>query len=499
MTSDFGSDELLSSMRSVMDGASLNVVGNVVSKVLGFLFTLLLTRWLGVYLYGLFAFGQTVVGSILLFANFGSDLSVVRFLSANRDDPGFQRRVLGLSYLTTLVASTLVGVGVFVLAPTITRYTLDDPTFTPVLRAFTLVVPFVALSRISMNSFQGLEMPAYQTLVKVLRPLSRLLFVGIAVLLGASILGVTVAVAAAGLALFVVSLALLVRRTGLSPRFAPSRDELVEYYDYSAPLTLSRAGSLLYNRVDIFMVGIFLASSDVAVYNVSMLLAGVIVMPLAGFNQLFPPVASRLYGDGDYETLESVYQVVTRWSITACLIIAAPLFLYRREVLAVFGEGFPAGAAVLVFFAVGQLVNAFSGPSNDLLTMTDHQYVVLVNHWGFGVLNVVLNYLFIQEFGMVGAALATASVLAMVNVTRLVEVRLLEGLFPYSAKLWKPLVAVAVAAAVMTAAGYFLSGIPLVVVGTGVGGVAYLAALYAFGIELKDRRLVDDYVDWFGE
>jgi hypothetical protein len=41
-------------------------------------------------------------------------------------------------------------------------------------------------------------------------------------------------------------------------------------------------------------------------------------------------------------------------------------------------------------------VNALAGPSNDILTMTDHQYVVLINHWGVGLFNVMLNFLFIQ-------------------------------------------------------------------------------------------------------
>lgn len=492
------SSSALGSLRSVADGASLHYVGTIVINLAGFLLTLILTRTLGATIYGIYAYGTMVLQSVLTVANFGTDVSSTRYLSANRNDTAYQNRILGLAYATTLGISLAVAVVLFVTAPTINAYTLDEPLFTPAMQVFAIALPFQALTHIVSSTFRGLEIAVGKTVVAVVGPVLQLLFVVIAVAIGYSVLGVAAAYAIACLVAFSIAFWYALDRTDLRPKFKFSQREALDFYDYSAPLTLSKAGNFLFKRVDVFMVGIFLAAADVGIYNVAVLLATVLAMPLVGINQLFPPVASRLHSNGATDELESVYTTVTRWSITASAILALPVVIYRTEVLALFGPEFVAGTTVVILFVAGQLFNAAAGPANDLLTMTNHQYLVMVNHVVFGGLNVVLNYILILEFGLVGAALATASVLAALNVLRVVQVWYLEGLFAYSTTLWKPLAAASLAAAVMWVIGLYVDGIPLVVVGSVAGVVAYFVSLYRLGLDERDRELAGEYLDIMG-
>ncbi|ELY48527.1 flippase [Natronolimnohabitans innermongolicus] len=492
------SSSALGSLRSVADGASLHYIGTIVINLAGFLLTLVLTRTLGATIYGIYAYGTMVLQSVLTVANFGTDVSATRYLSANRDDTAYQNRILGLAYATTLGVSLAVAILLFVTAPTINAYTLDQPLFTPAMQVFAIALPFQALTYVVSSTFRGLEMAVGKTVVAVVGPVLQLLFVVIAVAIGYSVLGVAAAYATACLVAFSVVFWYVLKRTTLRPEFDFSRREALDFYDYSAPLTLSEAGNFLFKRIDVFMVGIFLAAADVGIYNVAVLLATVLAMPLVGINQLFPPVASRLHSKGAIDELESVYATVTRWSITASVILALPVVIYRTEVLALFGSEFVAGTTVVILFVAGQLFNAAAGPANDLLTMTNHQYLVMVNHLVFGGLNVVLNYIFILEFGLVGAALATASVLAVLNVLRVAQVWYLEGLFAYTAALWKPLAAASLAAVVMWFAGLYVDGLLLVAVGSVAGVVVYLASLYRLGLNERDRELAGEYLDIMG-
>ena len=163
-----------------------------------------------------------------------------------------------------------------------------------------------------------------------------------------------------------------------------------------------------------------------------------------------------------------------------------------------FGEEFTAGALVLTLFVIGKSVVAFSGPSNDLLMMTDHQYAVMINHWAFGVVNVVLNYFLIIELGFIGAAISTAAVLAVLNIVRVLEVWYFEGLIPYSRRLWKPIIAALVALAVMYGTSLVLSGLLLLIAGSSAGGVVYLCVLYLLGIEQRDKQMLNDYYSLLG-
>lgn len=490
-------DALFDSLHSIIDGASLFFVTNLVVNGVKFLLNFILARGLGVELYGLYVFGQKIVTTVVWFVNLGSDISTVRYISANLEDLEFQNDVLGLSLLTSVISGTVVAAGIMVLAPYLNGLTLDDPSFTPVLRAFAIVIPLEAVTRLAASTFTGQERPKQKSLINAVKPVLRLLAIGVAVYLGASAFGVAVGYAVGALLTVLFAVVLFVRSTNLRPSWGLERSEIRSYFNYSLPITFSRAGSILHKRIDFFMIGFFLASADVGVYNIALVLSGVIAIPLAGFNQFFPPVASRLYSDDDKETLESVFQLVTRWSITVAIIIALVITVYRLPLLGMFGEAFQAGATVTLLFVFGQVVNAASGPSNDVLTMTDHQYVVLANHWGLAVLNAVFNYLLIQEFGIVGAALATSSVLGLTNIARVVEVWYLEGLFPYSVNLWKPVVAAPLAFVAMEALKSYLSGLPLIVAGGALGVTVYLGILYLVGIEEKDKEFIVDYVAKF--
>lgn len=482
----------LGSLGSISEGAGLFLVGRGVSRGIGLLTNVILTRGLGPGLYGIFAYINVVFSLIYVFTRLGADKAVLRFVPQYEDAPRTRAAVLTLAYGTTLAASAAVAVLVYAFAPLISAYTLEEPLFVDVLRITAIVIPFNTLATIVFAAFKAVERMDYNVAVSsVAKPVYRLAFIGGAVLLGFSLVGAAAGFVVSGVLTLATAVWVLADRTDLDDLARPSRATAAEYYDFSLPLTLNQLGSFLYNRVDILMVGILLTGPAVGVYNVAVMVSRLLGLPVTAFNQLFPPIASRLYGAGERAELEAVYATVTRWIFTVSLFPGVAVLLYAEEVLRVFGEGFTEGAVVLMLFVLAQLANSAVGPSGFLLMMTDHQYLVLLNQLGSGLVNVALNYLLILEFGFVGAAMATATVLAAVNVLRLLEVWYYEGLVPYGRSYLKPLAAGGVAAAVMAAVSMALDRYALLVVGGALGGVAFLATLYALGLEPEDAVLLE--------
>jgi O-antigen/teichoic acid export membrane protein len=139
-------------------------------------------------------------------------------------------------------------------------------------------------------------------------------------------------------------------------------------------------------------------------------------------------------------------------------------------------------------------MNCGVGPSGFLLMMTDNQYVTLMNQLLSGFLNVVLNFVLILEFGFIGAAAATASVLAGVNVLRVIEIWYLEGLFPYNLAYYKPVAAGLLSAGLLYLIGFWLDGYYLLVGGGILGGAMFAAMILAFGIEQEDIEMFRSFV-----
>ncbi|WP_158204120.1 flippase [Halomarina oriensis] len=484
----------VSSLGSIFRGAGFFAAGKVLYNVLRFLFNFVLTRGLGVELYGIYAFANTVVGAAITVTTLGSDKAVLRYLPALETD--VERRgilvfALALSLFGSFTAATLL----WVFAPLLTQYTLEDPALVPTIRILAGLLVARALLKVLSSAFRALDLPEYDVLVQqIARPLVGLLAVAVAFQFGYQLVGAVTAIAISSLLVLVIGLAFLGKKTDIHVFGRVPRGDIVEYTRFSLPLTVKDAGSFLYTRADVLMVGYFLTSSAVGIYNVSVLLATVVVLPLSALNRIFPSVASRLHEAGQRTELESIYATVTRWGLTASLPIAVFGIVLGSEVLAVFGSGFSTGELVLAFFLLGQLLNAAVGPSGYLLLMTDHQYLVSLNQTTFGVLNLILNYFFIVEFGMVGAAAATAAILGTLNVVRLVEVWHYERMVPYSRRFVKPLVAIAVAGGVVIGCRQFLDGLALVVGGGALGGVVYLGLLVTMGVEPDDVDFAREYL-----
>ncbi|EMA32748.1 transport protein 56 (polysaccharide biosynthesis transport protein) [Haloarcula japonica DSM 6131] len=480
-------------------GASLHVVGKIFFNVFGFLLHLVLSRGLGAGLYGIYAYGKTLSRIAIVFTNLGSDQSVLKYLPEYSDDAAQQRLFFGLSVLTSLVGSIVAAAVLAVYAPVISNLTIDRPEFIGVLRLFAIITVFDTLARIIHSSFRGLERLEYEVLSsKISRPILRLIGVVGALSLGYSLTGVMVAlVVASGLVLGIASY-LLLSRFELRPWISSdqvTRSSVFEYYNFSIPLTMKNAADILIRRVDIFMVGLFFSSTVVGYYNISLLIAGFLTIPLMGFNQLFPPIASRLYMNGEIPKLNSLYNTVTRWVFTISFLMAIGAFVYRAEILSLFGEDFTAGTPVLALFVVGQLFNCLGGPNGYLLMMTERQYVLVVNQWVFGIVNVVLNYVMITTFGVLGAAVATAGVFAMLNIVQTIELWYFERLFPYSLNFLKPLFAGVITTIVMVSIRYVMSDTVLLIIGGLTGVVTYGIVLLAIGIEEDDKEFFGKVTD----
>jgi O-antigen/teichoic acid export membrane protein len=483
-------------LRSVARGAGAQVLGLGTTRSLAFITTFLLTSSLGASLYGIFSFGKTLISIAGTITNLGTDQSIVRFVP-DYEDRTAQNRVIGLAMLTSFVGSIVVGTTLYFSAPLITRLTLDQPLLVDALRLFGLVLPFSTLCGCIAAAFRGLEMPGYYIVSEnVGRQVFRLITIGTVVAIGATLVGVVVAAVAAWALAFVLAVWLFATRTDFRPGLSGSKPSLRTFYNFSVPLTLGDAGRLLQNKVDVIMVGIFLSGSAVGIYNLSTVLTQILALPSTGLNTIYPSIASRMYSNGELADLEALFTRVTRWAFTLSLLPALGLFVYSNEILSIFGEGFARGSPILSLFVVGYLANAVVTPTGYTLMMTDHQYYMVIDRWGLGIANAVLNYIFITRFGLIGAAFATATVLVTISVGRVVAIWYTEGLFPYSMKFLKPVAAGIVGGGVM--AGWRvispLPNVSLLVTGGVFGTVAYALTLLAGGIETEDREFLEDIV-----
>ncbi|GAB3684268.1 lipopolysaccharide biosynthesis protein [Salinarchaeum chitinilyticum] len=450
-----------------------------------------LARGLGPVAYGVYAFAWRIAETLVRLVTFGSVPALQRYLPAAESDPAQRSKTTGLAYLTTLGVGTLIAVGIWLLAGRINRATVDDPAFPPALRLFGILVVLIGLVMIVSAIFRAVGSARGEVLFnKLLRPAMRLVGAVVALGLGFTVVGVAGAMVACMAALVLVGVPVAVRVTGIRSTLRIGVEDAKEYYRYAAPVAMSSLGKIFQNRVDVFLVGALLTAVAAGIYNVVLVFVAVAWIPLMAFNQLLPPVASNLYGEDDVETLNAVYASATRLIVTTVLPILAVQVVFGRELLGLFGSTYTRGHLPLVVYLGGVFVGSGVGATGWLLMMTDHQYARMALDWLLAVLNVALTYLFVVEFGLVGAALGTSLAIAVQNFLQVLLLRRFEGLWPWNASFLTPLAAGAVMIGVMWALRRTIDGPLGVAVALLLGVASYLAVLHVLGVDERDRFVV---------
>jgi O-antigen/teichoic acid export membrane protein len=254
----------------------------------------------------------------------------------------------------------------------------------------------------------------------------------------------------------------------------PARGLARRYWAFTGPRAVATLAQLALQRVDVLLVAALAGLAPAALYTV----AGRFVVGGQFVNQAIsqvvqPRLAERLAVD-DRAGAERLYRYATAWLVLATW----PLYLlvagYAGSYLALFGEAYRAGAAVVVVLAAAMALAAACGMVDMVLAMAGR------TRWNLGNVLVALAVMLavdaaaIPRLGALGAALGLAAAVVVNNLLPLAQIRRSLGLHPFGA---------ATRTAAALAAGCFgvpalwaaLDGArPAPLAATAVGTVAYV-------------------------
>jgi len=264
-------------------------------------------------------------------------------------------------------------------------------------------------------------------LVGVLRGALALVFSGVLVWLGLGVSGAVGGFLAAALVALVSSLWLLARSLPSGTLAQAPEPQTRTLLRFSLPLYIAGFSYLLMTRTDIIMLGYFAQPEQVGAYRAAVALARLVVFGLTAIDTAFAPMIAGLYHRGDYDELREMYRTGTRWGVLLSLLAAMPFLLYPKEVLGMYGPGFVVAAWALVALVSFQLINAGVGSVGFMLQMSGYQDWVLGNNLFTAALNIGLNLWWIPRWGILGAALATGTSLALNNILGMICSAGLDG------------------------------------------------------------------------
>lgn len=397
---------------------------NIGRSLLSFIGITLFARELGPTQMGIFFLFQATLGMLAIPADFGLTNAVEKRISQGEDGSG--------------IISTAILLKFFLLLP----IAISILSFNRVVNKYigTTVAAYLVFglfaqegSKLVIRVLQG-ELRVGET--AALRVVREIVWLLVGLLLVYSGIEAAALIQALIVGLVVVSLWGLYKVE--TPIGRPTKEHAISLFTYSKYVFITSAGAFLFNWMDILVIGYFMSQEFVGVYEVSWRLTSVVLLLSRSIAiSIFPQISEWSATDATAK----VERLITNSIIPAVAIVIPAFFgsvLLSVEILQfVFGAEYIIASLALIILmgqTVFQGLHAIVGRSLQAIDKPDlaaKAAIVSIT------VNLVLNIILVNLYGIVGAAVATAiSFVVNLGLHTYYLSKFVTIIFPYRPVAW---------------------------------------------------------------
>lgn len=193
-------------------------------------------------------------------------------------------------------------------------------------------------------------------------------------------------------------------------KFKTSTKKLLSYQKIlqkALPMMFSGIMVLLLNWTDILMLGVMKSEKEVGIYNAAFKIGFMVLIIISTINVIIVPKISELFQEGKLIELKKLLNRSTQLITILTLPIVLVLIVFGKYILAQFGSDFIEGYLVLVIITLSSFFSSICGNVDQILNFTNNQSALLKINIFSLLLNVVLNFFLIDNYGIEGAATAS--------------------------------------------------------------------------------------------
>jgi len=475
--------------RALARGSLINALG-VVGKALTPVYLIVAIRMYGVEVAGLYYAAWVVLEVAVNFVVAGLDSGTTLFASRflEQEDEEQLYRVLANAFLAGLAASGLCIGFAFVGGATILEGAWR-PGYVQGLQILSLGLPFMVIPAVVVGATRAHLTMTWAALLKGILP--PILLIAFAVgfrLAGFGLEGLLYGHVLAFATVTAVALVAFGRHFSYGRmvrallRVRPFRP----LFSFAIPQSLNMTFNTLITNVDVMMLTwLGYRPEQILFYGVGAQVVRQIRQVKVSITGAYGPLIARHHARGDLDSMNRSFAKVSRWAASLAVPLVLLVALLRRDIVSLFHGDFREDPVFMLVLLGLPLLSCTFGTAGNIVAMTGHSMWNLVNSIVVAALNLLLNYLMIPHWGLMGAAAASVAASAAITAIQLVEARRLEGARLDLRQVWAPYGAALLPAMGVLAASQL--GWTTTLAGRIAVGAAALAG-YGLGLWLLRRR-----------
>ncbi len=438
------------SVNRIVTGSGLILAGTFLGMLLDIVTKKVLTSHLSPADFGTYALALTVISITGAVATLGLNEGVPRYIAFFRGRHEEQK--IHEVIISAILMGLIAGLLSILVSPSL-FHSLAESSFDAqgkilsVVKILIFAVPFTILLNLTVAIYRGFDRTNVNMyFYNIIRPVSMLGFASASVFVGASLKGVVFADLLSMVFTFGIMSVYFIKRPPIKQEWKikfsePTRQERkIKFSEptrqlirYSFPLLITATLLNLMSWIDTIMLGYFKSTEVVGIYNAVYPLVGFLSLVIASMGFVYVPVTSKLWGQNNTVPVGSIYAVMTKWCFLLTFPLFALIFVYPEHFITrLYGAQYVSGATALRILALGFIANSYFGFNyHTLLASGDSDFLMKCSMASAGI-NIVINFMLIPEYGMVGAAIGTAVSFASIEVSMTLRAWKKQNMHPFT-------------------------------------------------------------------
>ncbi|MDZ7731070.1 MAG: oligosaccharide flippase family protein [Natrialbaceae archaeon] len=380
----------------------IHYLSSLLASALGFLATIDIARVLGAGPLGVYTVVIALVSWLAIAGKVGISGAISKRVSEGEDESEYA--LAGATVIAALFVVIVIGVLLF--RSQVVEYVGYQATWYIV-----LILLVALLNRLVDSLLIGLHLVHVSGVLSPVRMGGRALFQIALIAAGASTAGLFVGHALGYLVVIAVGSFFIVRN--IRTLSWPERRHFDRLVDFAKFSWLGSLQSRMFSYTDIIVLGLFVSSGLIGVYAVAWNLAQFLIL-FSGTLQstLFPEMSSLSAQDNS----QAISDIVERSLTFGGLFLIPGLFggaLLGHQILRIYGPEFTIGSTVLTILIVANLFMGYQNQLLNTLNAVDRPELAFRVNAVFVATNLSLNVALIYLYGWIGAAVATATSVAV--------------------------------------------------------------------------------------
>lgn len=491
-------DAIASNLRVTAKGGGIIVLGRLVEYGLRFVIAFLLARLLGAEQYGVYILALSVATLTSGISKFGMDSTLVRYIAIKRsenDEKGLWGTIQ-IAILSSTLLSLMCALALNLFASSIAINIFHEPQLTPLLKLFSIIVPFLTLSDVLVGASRGFKKMEYSVIAEnFIMMFVRMILIGIIALIKITPFKAAIAFGISDLASSVALIFFINKEFRLKRPLRTAHYDLRGILRFSVPFWISGLLTKFRKYISIFFLGFLFTVEGVGVFSLIGRISLIGRMTFIAIETSIKPIIAELYNKGDIKQIGQLYQITSRWALTINIPIFLVMILFPKTLLSIFGYAFVEGAIALTILAYSDILDISTGICGTIIDMTGYTKLKMFNSIVRVIILVSSNLILIPRWGLVGAAIASLLGISVLNIMRMAQVWIIFKLLPYNRDFVKPIFA-GIISIVIT--WLVIQRFPpknnLLIAGVEgiLGWISYFVLIFVLGISSEEQAILSE-------